>query len=187
KGEGPMEAKVDIRKLQLLNDRINQTIDALNQVRLTVHGLGHSNPYQQMSPFVGGGFGTSPIGGTPFGQQFGQPYGPQGIGGQGSFVGGVTPFTQGGVGGFGLQHSNPFGGYNPLLAQGLGGQQNPLMQTLGLGGVGGFGGTSGVMGGIGGIGGLLHSNPDVIENQLLLARASDPSRITTTFPFAFQP
>jgi hypothetical protein len=36
-------AKIDIRKLQLLNDRINQTIDALNQVRLSVHGLSHSN------------------------------------------------------------------------------------------------------------------------------------------------
>ena len=32
-------AKVDIRKLQLLNDRINQCIEALNQVRLSVHGL----------------------------------------------------------------------------------------------------------------------------------------------------
>src|SRR5690242_14280750 len=37
-----MEAKVDVRKLQILNDRINQTIDALNQVRLSVHGLGHT-------------------------------------------------------------------------------------------------------------------------------------------------
>lgn len=36
-------AKVDIRKLQLLNDRIVQTIDALNQVRLSVHGLGLSH------------------------------------------------------------------------------------------------------------------------------------------------
>jgi hypothetical protein len=35
-------AKVDIRKLQLLNDRINQCIDALNQVRISVHGLSHS-------------------------------------------------------------------------------------------------------------------------------------------------
>ncbi len=35
-------AKVDIRKLQLLNDRINQCIDALNQVRLSVHGLSHT-------------------------------------------------------------------------------------------------------------------------------------------------
>ncbi|MCS6913732.1 MAG: hypothetical protein RMK29_20120 [Myxococcales bacterium] len=44
KEEGAMEtAKVDIRKLQLLNDRIVQTIDALNQVRLSVHGLGLSH------------------------------------------------------------------------------------------------------------------------------------------------
>jgi hypothetical protein len=37
-------AKVDIRKLQILNDCINRTIEALNQVRLSVHGggLGHS-------------------------------------------------------------------------------------------------------------------------------------------------
>lgn len=35
-------ARIDIRKLQLLNDRISQTIDALNQVRLSVHGLSHS-------------------------------------------------------------------------------------------------------------------------------------------------
>ena len=35
-------AKVDIRKLQLLNDRINLCLDALNQVRLSVHGLSHT-------------------------------------------------------------------------------------------------------------------------------------------------
>jgi len=37
-------AKVDIRKLQTLNDCINRTIEALNQVRLSVHGggLAHS-------------------------------------------------------------------------------------------------------------------------------------------------
>ncbi len=32
-------AKVDIRKLQVLNDSINRTIEALNQVRLSVHGV----------------------------------------------------------------------------------------------------------------------------------------------------
>jgi len=36
-------AKVDIKKLQLLNDRISQCIDALAQVRLSVHGLSHSS------------------------------------------------------------------------------------------------------------------------------------------------
>jgi hypothetical protein len=32
---------------RMLNDRIAQTIDALNQVRLTTHGLQHSEPLQQ--------------------------------------------------------------------------------------------------------------------------------------------
>lgn len=44
-------AKVDVRKLQLLNDRINQCIDALNQVRLSVHGLSHT---QANAPFGAG-------------------------------------------------------------------------------------------------------------------------------------
>ena len=58
-GETHMDtAKVDIRKLQILNDRINQTIDALNQVRLSVHGLQHTGPlpyapqYAQHQPFA---------------------------------------------------------------------------------------------------------------------------------------
>ncbi|MFZ9888188.1 MAG: hypothetical protein ACO3JL_11865 [Myxococcota bacterium] len=34
-----MDAKVDIRKLQILNDRISQTLEALQQVRWSVHGL----------------------------------------------------------------------------------------------------------------------------------------------------
>ena len=58
-------AKVDIRKLQLLNDRINQCLDALAQVRLSVHGLAS-------------GFGQQGIQGLP-GQQPGTPWlqGPQ--------------------------------------------------------------------------------------------------------------
>lgn len=43
-------AKVDIRRLQLLNDRINQCLDALNQVRLSVHGLSHSGIAQEANP-----------------------------------------------------------------------------------------------------------------------------------------
>jgi hypothetical protein len=49
-------AKVDIRKLQILNDRIAQTIDALNQVRLSVHGVSASPSalgYGAVSPFFG--------------------------------------------------------------------------------------------------------------------------------------
>jgi hypothetical protein len=47
-----MEAKVDIRKLQLLNDRITQTIEALNQVRLSVHGLTHTPGLPATIPFT---------------------------------------------------------------------------------------------------------------------------------------
>lgn len=50
--------KIDIQKLQLLNDRISQTIDALNQVRVSTHGLQHSS----------GQIGASQIGAAPWGQ-----------------------------------------------------------------------------------------------------------------------
>ena len=48
-----MEAKVDVQKLQLLNDRIAQTIEALNQVRLSVHGLSHTPILPSPMPFTG--------------------------------------------------------------------------------------------------------------------------------------
>ncbi len=71
--------KIDMQRLQLLNDRIAQTIDALNQLRLTVHGIQHTpatvNPW--------GGYPTG------YGPQFVQPtsfgYNPGQFGG---FVGG---------------------------------------------------------------------------------------------------
>jgi hypothetical protein len=59
-------AKVDVRKLQMLNDRINQTIDALNQVRLSVHGMntnGTTAFANGTTPFIGAAFpglGVSP-------------------------------------------------------------------------------------------------------------------------------
>jgi hypothetical protein len=69
-----MEAKVDIRKLQLLNDCINRTIEALNQVRLSVHagGLAHSAQMGLQgigTPSYFGGFPGSYLGAytTPFG------------------------------------------------------------------------------------------------------------------------
>ena len=52
-------AKIDIRKLQLLNDRISNTIDALNQVRMSVHGLTHSNPLINSTANLG--YGWNPI------------------------------------------------------------------------------------------------------------------------------
>jgi hypothetical protein len=55
-------AKVDIRKLQLLNDRINQCIDALNQVRLSVHGLSHTSA----TAGLGGGINPFAAGVNPF-------------------------------------------------------------------------------------------------------------------------
>jgi hypothetical protein len=163
-----MEAKVDVRKLQILNDRINQTIDALNQVRLSVHGLGHTGmgpqvpfPYwgqqQQGYPQTQGiypGFGGQQAG-------FQSGFGGQQAGFQGGFGG-----QQQGIPGFGLQHSpfQPLG--NPYV--------NPVASPWG------------VTGGIGTIpylGGLSHSTPDVIEQKLIEERANDPLRITQTFPF----
>ena len=87
-----MEAKIDIRKLQLLNDRISQTLDALNQVRLSVHslqplglqgvaqpfgvqpgigGLGHSSWGQAPSFYPQHAFAQAPVWGqqTPFAPQ----------------------------------------------------------------------------------------------------------------------
>jgi hypothetical protein len=123
-------AKVDIRKLQQLNDRINQCLDALQQVRLSVHGLSHSSAIG--AGFQGGipntGFGPQ----AAFGQQgFGQtmtPFGQQvsPFGALGAF--GAVP--QPGIGFGGLSHTG-YGqqqfpqvsqAWNPML------QQNPLLQ-----------------------------------------------------------
>lgn len=60
-----MEAKIDIRKLQLLSDRIQQTIDALQQVRSSASGLSHSTPpayapqYPQAAMQPGLGYGMA--------------------------------------------------------------------------------------------------------------------------------
>ena len=53
------KVQVDARKLQLLNDRINQTIDALNQVRLTAQqaGLGISHTGLPQTA----GYGLNPL------------------------------------------------------------------------------------------------------------------------------
>jgi len=190
KKETRMEAKVDVRKLQILNDRINQTIDALNQVRISVHGLGHTGGMPSVNPlsFLGQGHGMQ----QGFGMQ--QPYG---VGAQGTFpgIGGQFGGQQqgfGGIGtGLGFQHtpfnpylnpytnpftnpfSNPF--TNPFATQGM-------VNPWGVAQHSHFTGTP--FGGLGGVGGgLFHSNPDFIERQLAEARASDPYRISQTFPF----
>jgi hypothetical protein len=165
-----MEAKVDIRKLQLLNDRINQTIDALNQVRLSVHGLSHTGGLQAQIPGVGyspftqlaqGGYGQL---GPAFGQGYGQALG--GWGGMshtsavpafGAFGG---PQQQWGYGP-GIQH--PLA-QNPFLAQVL--ATNPYFQS-----------------------GISHTGPDA---QWLFQQQQqiDPyygMRVSQTFPFAQLP
>jgi len=171
-----MEAKVDVRKLQILNDRINQTIDALNQVRLSVHGLGHTGQSQGMNPFTQG------LGQQPFGQFGQQPFGGQLFGGQQSFG---IPSPYGVPQQFGIQHNpyqqqvNPF--TNPFFSQG---QSSPWSQmgspwgyNQGVGGVGGLGSLYG--------GGLSHSSPELkyMERQLAEFRANNPFRIAQTFPF----
>ena len=83
-------AKVDIQKLQLLNDRIAQCFDALNQVRLSVHGLSHTSAQQGQVPQ---GFAQSPYQQNPYQQN---PF-PQ------------NPYLAQGIGGIGLSHST-FGG-----------------------------------------------------------------------------
>ena len=104
-------AKVDIRKLQLLNDRINQCIDALNQVRLSVHGLSqglsHTSPQAGLNPgsqFLNPvsqygqgfpGFNASPFAQTnPFAQTGGSPFG-FGSTGFGQMPIGQNPLAQG--------------------------------------------------------------------------------------------
>ncbi len=74
-------AKVDIRKLQLLNDRINQCIDALTQVRLSVHGLSHASAVGAGAPF-----GQAPFGAVPFGGGYAPGYTPPGLTGIGQSV-----------------------------------------------------------------------------------------------------
>jgi len=146
-------AKVDIRKLQLLNDRINQCIDALHQVRLSVHAL--QQGYQTQQPYGMGfspfqsytqGLWNQPFQQQPFGfpQQFGQGINP--LFGQGQQFGqGINPqlFGQGQQFGQGINpqlfgQGQQFGqGINPqLFGQGQqfgqGQTFNPTQQNPGL-------------------------------------------------------
>ncbi|HLX06544.1 MAG TPA: hypothetical protein VKY89_01640 [Thermoanaerobaculia bacterium] len=192
-------AKVDIRKLQLLNDRINQSIDALNQVRLSVHGLSHTagiNPNLPNLPMTafGQGLGQQPAG---FPQaQVGFPQVPMG------FPQVQQGFPQPFAGG--LSHTAQFqgggqAGWNPYAAQG--GVQGGLNPYAGFGG--GFpaigvtpyaAGLGGVQGGwnpyaaaTGQLGGLSHStgvdSPDLFDRP----NWTDPLlavRVAQTFPYA---
>jgi hypothetical protein len=92
-------ARVDIRKLQLLNDRINQTIDALNQVRFSVHGVQTNVP----NAVTGLGIGhTTPTVNPYFNNfaNFANPYLAQ----QAAWNMGVNPFANFATG-LGLGHT----------------------------------------------------------------------------------
>lgn len=43
--ENTTTARIDMQRLQLLNDRLCQTLDALNQVRISAHNIGTANPF----------------------------------------------------------------------------------------------------------------------------------------------
>lgn len=102
-----MEARVDIQKLQMLCDRINQAAEALDQVRMSVSGLSHTG----QAPFYG--FAQSPVYGQPLQYQALQP---------------VIPWQQQALpplySGVGLQHSvdprlNPIYAANMPVGYGL--------------------------------------------------------------------
>ena len=68
--------------------------------------------------------------------------------------------------------ANPYTNPSLMTPWGVGQSQVPGTPWTGMGGV---------AGGLGG--GLFHSNPDIIDRQLAEVRASDPYRISQTFPF----
>lgn len=158
-----MEAKVDIRKLQLLNDRINQTIDALNQVRLSVYGLSHTAAGVQpqipgMTGYGGVGYGMGQgigygVGAQPW-NAFSSPFGlshtsaPQ----QAPWLGaslGINPL----YGNVGQQFGIPFGA-------------QPFAQPFAAG--------AGVAGQVPWQLGISHSSPEL-----------EALRVSQTFPYAF--
>jgi hypothetical protein len=98
-------AKVDLRKLQLLNDRITQVIDALNQVRFSVHGLQHT---------AGNFIGQFPVS-APFASPMTTPFGAWGTPGIAPWsVQGQIPFMNT-VGG--LNHTDVL---DPFVSQRIG-------------------------------------------------------------------
>ena len=102
--------KVDVQKLQLLNDRIAQTIDALNQVRMSAHAIQHT----QGSPWAayGAGYGTQPVGLVPPFLQYGAQSPFSNVPYTSPFFGGIqhtaTPYTNPYLGGTGTPFANPY-------------------------------------------------------------------------------
>lgn len=109
-------AKVDIRKLQLLNDRIAQCFYALNQVRLSVHGLSQGNPYGAAGIGATNPAGINPMTGFTQGLQHTSPFGSPFGAGIGASPFGIGAQQPGVVPGFGVSPVGPpYAGFgNPL-------------------------------------------------------------------------
>jgi hypothetical protein len=150
-------ARVDIRKLQLLNDKINQCLDALNQVRLTVHGLSHSGAQTGGAP-IGQPIGQSMSGFGTIDPRFAaQSLGATGLGAQGYGAGlSHSPFAQSPFGQPFAQSYGAQAGAFPVAGQAFwqGGQQ-----------------------------GLGHTDVEAIYNRPFWADPMIASRVKETFPF----
>src|SRR5262245_49016645 len=115
--ETKMDARVDLNKLQILNDRICQTIDALNQVRLSVRAVtqvpGCASPYtsspvgfQHSTPWAYGAMGNVSPWSNPFALQGLTGLNPMGL--QHSALGSAVPYG----------NAAPYGA-SPYFPQGL--------------------------------------------------------------------
>jgi hypothetical protein len=164
----------------VLCDRISQTIDALGQVRLSVHGLQHTSPGGYglpygTSPMYGWGQGLSTWGQglSPWGQglsAWGQGISPWGLGhspwGWGQAWGqGASPWAQAASWG---QGASPWAQGASLWGQGISPYASPWYSAAGL----------------------THTSPELLET---MARYNDPyygygsARFAQTFPYAYSP
>ncbi len=177
-----MEARVDIKKLQLLNDRIVQTIDALNQVRLSVHGLQHSSGIAGVSPFATSASSLGAYGTPSIGAGIGL-----GAAGLGAGFGAVSPYAMMSAAPYGLSHTSLSPYASPSVAASLAAtspfawQQALLAQQLGgasiAAGMSPWAGAA--------ASGLSHSTLE--EQWIAEIRANDPRRLANTFPFCYSP
>ncbi len=124
-------ARIDMQRLQILNDRLCHTLDALNQLRLSAHGFapnygqvspslgfapnyGHTTPnlglagnWQNPYAYVNQQYGYTPNVGVNYGVGYG--YGiPYNVGNPYLTAGTVSPWTQ-------MNPSVPHAGMNPFF------------------------------------------------------------------------
>ncbi len=178
-----MEAKVDVRKLQLLNDRIIQTLEALNQVRVSVHGIGQM-PYASHPQQNGLGHTSAP---PPYGTngsmgpaQMGWPQPGHPLSNQppyGANIGSFGPAS-------GFSHS-PFAGPQVAAWQPQPSWQSPAAAFHGPSPISAWGAPYGSQYGTP-TNGLSHSSPyyyEEMERRAAEQRASDPGRLLQSFPY----